>query len=278
MNKKIIVIDYGSQYNQLIVRRIRDLNVYAELIHPDDLKTLDLDDILGFILSGGPNSVYAKDAPKLDYSILESGKPILGICYGMQLLAYTLGGKVEAHDNKEYGLTEMNVIHDSLLTKGLPSVFSVWMSHGDQVTKLPEGFINLAKSKTTEYAMISHLEQKIYGIQFHPEVGHTAFGMEILSHFVIDICGGKKNWTMPHFIEEKTKEIKTLVGDGHVICALSGGVDSSVVSALLHHILGDKFTPIFVDHGLLRKNEAQEVQETFKNRYQMNLITIKKYQ
>ncbi len=274
MNKKIIVIDYGSQYNQLIVRRIRDLNVYAELIHPDDLKTLDFDEILGFILSGGPNSVYEKDAPKLDESILKSGKPVLGICYGMQLLAYTLGGMVEAHDNKEYGLTEMNVIQNSLLTQGLPNAFSVWMSHGDQVTKLPKGFINLAKSKTTAYAMMGNLEKKIYGIQFHPEVRHTAFGLEMLSHFAIDICGGIKNWTMPHFIEEKTKEIKALVGERHVICALSGGVDSSVVAALLHHILGDKFTPIFVDHGLLRKNEAQEVQETFKNRYQMNLITI----
>ena len=274
MNKKIIVIDYGSQYNQLIVRRIRDLHVYAELIHPDDVFKLDLNEVLGFILSGGPNSVYDLHAPKLDEIILNSGKPILGICYGMQLLAYQLGGEVSASDKKEYGLTEMQVMNDNPITKGLPNHFSVWMSHGDQVTKLPHEFISLAQSKTTPYAMMGNLEKQIYGIQFHPEVRHTEYGLDILGLFLTEICQAEKNWTMPHFIEEKTKEIRSMVGDGHVICALSGGVDSSVVAALLHHILGEQFTPIFVDHGLLRKHEVEEVQETFMNRYHMNLITV----
>ena len=274
MNKKIVVLDFGSQYNQLIVRRIRDLSVYAELIHPDDFNMNQTDDILGFILSGGPNSVYEKDAPSLPKGLLELGLPILGICYGMQLLAHHLGGKVEGSHKKEYGLTEMNILKQSPLTQGLPDRFNVWMSHGDQVTELPEGYVGIASSETTPYAMMMNDDQSIFGIQFHPEVRHSEYGITILDRFITSICHAEKTWSMPHFIEEKTKEIKERVGDGHVICALSGGVDSSVVAALLNHILGDQFTPIFVDHGLLRLHEAEEVQETFMHRFKMNLITV----
>lgn len=274
MNRKIIVLDYGSQYNQLIVRRIRDLGVYAELIHPEDVKDVDFSLVDGIILSGGPNSVYDQDAPKLDLNLLNLNLPILGICYGMQLLAHVLKGQVSPSKIREYGLTEMHITQPNPLTKDLPDTFSVWMSHGDQVTELPEGFIKLASSETTPFAMMMHEQKRIYGIQFHPEVRNTEHGLEMIDHFITDVCHAEKTWSMPHFIEEKTKAIKDLVGDGHVICALSGGVDSSVVTALLYHILKDQFTPIFVDHGLLRMHEADEVQVTFKKRYQTNLITI----
>lgn len=274
MNKKILVLDFGSQYNQLIVRRIRDLGVYAELIHPDEFEGIKLDDVIGLILSGGPNSVYDPAAPTLPHGLLETHLPMLGICYGMQLLAHQLGGHVESSLKKEYGLTEMTILAHNPLTQGLPDRFNVWMSHGDQVTALPFGFTGLASSESTPYAMMMHEEHQIYGIQFHPEVRHTEYGITLIDRFITSICHAEKTWSMPHFIEEKTQEIKKIVGDGHVICALSGGVDSSVVAALLHHILGDQFTPIFVDHGLLRLHEAEEVQETFAKRFNMNLITV----
>ncbi|MCR3906905.1 MAG: glutamine-hydrolyzing GMP synthase [Tenericutes bacterium] len=274
MNDMIIVLDYGSQYNQLIVRRIRDLGVYAELIHPDDFFSCDLDQVKGIILSGGPNSVYDENAPKLDTKILDLKIPILGICYGMQLLVHTLGGKVEPNDLREYGLTKLNVNQENPLTKGIEYAFNVWMSHGDVVKDLPDNFVSIASSKITPHAMMMHQSKPIYGIQFHPEVRNTAHGIEILDHFVKEICDMDKNWSIPAFIEQKTSEIRELVKDGHVICALSGGVDSSVVTALLTHILKDQFTPIFVDHGLLRKDEALEVQQTFKNDFKTNLITI----
>ncbi|PKK96528.1 MAG: GMP synthase (glutamine-hydrolyzing) [Tenericutes bacterium HGW-Tenericutes-3] len=274
MNNKIIVLDYGSQYNQLIVRRIRDLGVYSELIHPDDFNKEDLSFIKGIILSGGPNSVYDLGAPALDMKILDLGIPVLGICYGMQLLAHALGGKVEAHEKKEYGLAYIEVTHKNVLTNDFPNEFSVWMSHGDIVTQLPKGFMSIASSKSTINAMMMHQEKKIYGMQFHPEVRNTTHGIEMLDHFLIDVCQMDKNWSMPAFIKQKEAEIKDLVKENHVICALSGGVDSSVVAALLNHILKDQFTPIFVDHGLLRKNEALEVQKTFKDEFKMNLVTI----
>jgi len=273
MNDKIVVLDYGSQYNQLIVRRIRELGVYAELIHPDEFVIDSL--TKGVILSGGPNSVYSEGAPTLSQALIESSIPILGICYGMQLIAHTLGGSVERHDKKEYGLTKIQVIHDNPLTKDLPLALDVWMSHGDQVKLLPPDFIGFAQSESTPYAMMMHTRKHIYGIQFHPEVNHTKHGKDILNHFIESICHMDKTWSIPYFIEEKTKEIKALVKKGHVICALSGGVDSSVVAALLNHILDkDQFTPIFVDHGMLRKDEALDVQKTFKDHYQMNLITV----
>ncbi|MBU1141570.1 MAG: glutamine-hydrolyzing GMP synthase [Firmicutes bacterium] len=274
MSDKIIVLDYGSQYNQLIVRRIRDLGVYSELVHPEDFHKEDLKLIKGIILSGGPYSVYDLNAPQLDPTILTLGIPILGICYGMHLLAYTLGGIVEAHEKKEYGLAHLEIIKNNLLTKGLDQRFPVWMSHGDIVSVLPIGFESIGFSKTTPYAMMMNEKKKIYGMQFHPEVRNTTYGIDMLNHFLVDVCVIEKKWSMPAFIEQKTEEIRNLVKDKHVICALSGGVDSSVVAALLNHILKDQFTPIFVDHGLLRKDEAKQVEKTFKDEFKMNLITI----
>jgi len=274
MVNKIVVLDYGSQYNQLIVRRIRDLGVYAELIHPKDFNWESSNEIKGIILSGGPNSVYDHHAPKLNPLVLDLNVPILGICYGMQLLAHTLGGKVEGHHLKEYGLTRIKIHKENLLTQGFEDEFPVWMSHGDILTQLPHGFESIAESKASPYAMIQNVDKKIYGLQFHPEVNHTKYGKQMLDHFLVDVCKIEKNWSMPTFIEEKTKEIKDLVKDQHVICALSGGVDSSVVAALLNHILKDQFTPIFVDHGLLRKDEASQVEKTFKDEFKMNLITV----
>ncbi len=273
MNEHILVLDYGSQYNQLIVRRIRDLGLYAELVHPDDLTSKDLTKTKGFILSGGPNSVYEAGAPKLSEVVLNMHIPILGICYGMQLLAHHLGGTVESHDKKEYGLTDIEITRDNPLTKDLPKHFNVFMSHGDQVKTLPKDFISLASSSSTDHVMMMHETLPIYGIQFHPEVRHTAFGLEIIDRF-ISLCTETRNWSMPHFIEEKRKEIRDLVQDGHVICGLSGGVDSSVVAALLNHILKDQFTPIFVDHGLLRLGEREQVEKTFKDEFKMNLVTV----
>lgn len=273
MNEQIIVVDYGSQYNQLIVRRIRDLGVFATLIHPDDLDVMDLSNAKGIVLSGGPNSVYERDAPKLHPKVLSLDVPILGICYGMQLLAHHLGGKVESHEKKEYGTTHIHIHQENPLTFELPIDFKVFMSHGDQVKKLPQGFLSLASSSSTTHVMMMHESKPIFGIQFHPEVRHTEHGLDIIDRF-ISLCVKERTWSMPHFIEQKRVEIKKIVGDGHVICGLSGGVDSSVVAALLNHILKDQFTPIFVDHGLLRLGEREQVEKTFKGEFQMNLVTI----
>ncbi|MFU8792977.1 MAG: glutamine-hydrolyzing GMP synthase [Acholeplasmataceae bacterium] len=274
MIERIIVVDFGSQYNQLIVRRIRDLNVFAVLIDPEDLFKEDFNGVCGIIFSGGPNSVYDQHAPTIDPKIFDFNIPILGICYGMQLIVHVLGGHVKPSDHREYGLTHMHVISNNTLTDGLPETFPVWMSHGDLVTKLPKGFISTASSKTTENAMIYNKEKSIYGLQFHPEVRHTAHGLTMLDAFLTHVCQAQKTWSMPHFILEQTHIIKEAVKDHHVICGLSGGVDSSVVAALLHHIIKDQFTPIFIDHGLLRKDEALEVQKTFKEQLNMKLITI----
>lgn len=273
MNEQIIVLDYGSQYNQLIVRRIRDLGVFAALVHPEDLDSIDLSKVKGFVLSGGPNSVYEEGAPQLHEKILSLHLPVLGICYGMQLIAHALGGKVESHEKKEYGLTYIHIHHHSVLTKELPFDLKVFMSHGDQVKVLPNHFISLASSSSTQHVMIMHESLPIFGIQFHPEVRHTEHGLDIMDRF-ISLCVKERTWSIPHFINQKTDEIKQLVKDGHVICGLSGGVDSSVVAALLNHILKDQFTPIFVDHGLLRQGEREQVEKTFKDEFKMNLVTI----
>lgn len=274
MNEKIIVIDYGSQYNQLIVRRIREFHVYAELIDHEACDTYDFKDVKGIILSGGPHGVTELGAPALNKRLLDLHIPILGICYGMQLLGLTFGGLVEAHNLREYGKTDLHIIHDHELTQDIPHTSTVWMSHGDQVTQLPNDFIVTGSSALTPISMMKHISKPIYGLQFHPEVIHSVYGKTLLKNFLFSICNTKPSWTMPHFVEEQTKHIKAIVKDQHVICALSGGVDSSVVAALLHHILGHQFTPIFVDHGLLRKGEADDVVKTFKDMFNMNLIKV----
>lgn len=276
MADKIIVLDFGSQYNQLIARRIREFGVYSEL-HPNTM-TLDeilaLGDVKGIVFSGGPNSVYAKDAPQCDPAIYTSGIPLLGICYGMQRIMEDLGGQVLASDRKEYGRTEITVTRENLLFDGLPTEQTVWMSHGDQVSRLTPGFEQIAKSETCPFAAAENTEKKIYALQFHPEVRHSVYGNDILRNFVFKICQAEANWSMHDFIEVQKKKIKDLVGDDKVLLGLSGGVDSSVVAALLHEAIGDQLIAMFIDHGLLRKGEAESVMETFGRNMNINLVKI----
>lgn len=276
MADKIIVLDFGSQYNQLIARRIREFGVYSEL-HPNTL-TLEqikaIGDVKGIIFSGGPNSVYDENAFKCDPAIFESGLPIFGICYGMQMTHYMNGGDVKACENKEYGRTEIEIETDSLLFKGLPRKQIVWMSHGDQVSTLADGFVKDASSSTCTYASTSNPEKKIYTVQFHPEVRHSEYGNEMLRNFVFEICQAEANWSMHSFIELQIEKIRAAVGHDKVLLALSGGVDSSVVAALLHKAIGDQLYCMFIDHGLLRKGEAESVMETFGRNMKLNLTKI----
>ncbi len=261
----IAILDFGSQYTQLIARRVRELGVYSEIYPPfKEPEELPLDKIKGFIFSGGPSSVHSPNAPFCSPKFLELGKPILGICYGMQLIYKMLGGKVEKSQKREYGYAELEVLDHSDLFKGLPSRFQVWMSHSDRILEMPEGFKAIARTQNSPIAAFKCEQKKIWGLQFHPEVVHTAHGKEILANFVFSICQCEKNWSMEDFIEKSIRDIREQVKDAQVICALSGGVDSSVVTALLHKAVGDQLIPIFVDNGLLRKNEAQKVRETFQ--------------
>lgn len=276
MADKIVVLDFGSQYNQLIARRIREFGVYSEL-HPNTM-TLEeikaLGDVKGIVFSGGPNSVYAPDAPKCDPAIYDSGIPILGICYGMQMIMHDLGGDVSPSDRKEYGRTEIEVTRDNLLFKGLPKEETVWMSHGDQVSRLAEGFECIAKSDTCPYAAAQNTERRIYALQFHPEVRHSVYGNDILRNFVFRVANAEANWSMHDFIEVQKKAIREKVGKDKVLLGLSGGVDSSVVAALLHEAIGDQLIAMFIDHGLLRKGEGESVMETFGKNMNINLVKI----
>ena len=273
---KIIVLDFGSQYNQLITRRLRDFGVYSELlshkITADEIKKINPK---GIIFSGGPNSVYDKDAFKVDPEIFKLGIPILGICYGMQLMSYDLGGKVEKADNSEYGRADIEVLKDdAVLFKGLPKKQYVWMSHGDLVTKAPEGFEVTATSKNCPISAIADNKRKFYGIQFHAEVRNSEYGLDILRRFAFDVCGAKHNWTMDDFIDLQIDHIRQEVGDKKVILGLSGGVDSSVTAVLIHKAIGDQLTCIFVDHGLLRKNEADQVMKALNKDLGVNIIKV----
>lgn len=276
MADKIIVLDFGSQYNQLIARRIREFGVYSELhsnlMTCEEIKALK--DVKGIIFSGGPNSVYDDDAPKCDPAIFECGVPVLGICYGMQMIHYMNGGSVKACENKEYGRTEISINNDSLLFKGLPKKQIVWMSHGDQVSKPAEGFTVDASSSTCPFASTSNPEKKIYTVQFHPEVRHSEYGNEILKNFVFEICKAEKNWNMDSFIDMQIKQIREKVKTDKVLLALSGGVDSSVVAALLHKAIGNQLYCMFIDHGLLRKGEADSVMEMFGKNMKINVTKI----
>lgn len=269
---KIIVLDFGGQYCHLIARRVRDLGVYSE-IRSFDISISDLEKLepKGIILSGGPNSVYEKNSPKLSeefYSYIENQNiPVLGICYGLHLLIYQLEGKIEGHKHKEYGKTELSIINHDVLLNSLESKEIVWMSHGDQVTKLPPGFEILARTKTCPIAAYGNSENKIYGVQFHPEVVHTPKGMQILDNFVTDIAHCKKEWKLEDWIQNKIKELQELIGpENRVILGLSGGVDSSVAAVLLHKAVGDRLHSIFVNNAVLRKEEENEVQQQFKNK------------
>jgi len=273
--KKIVVLDFGSQYNQLITRRIREIGVYSEL-HPhtitaDEIKEMNA---TGIIFSGGPNSVYDKNAFSVDDAIFEMGLPILGICYGMQLMALHLNGKVEKAQNREYGKAELKLTKESTLFKGLPEEQIVWMSHGDLVTAAPPGFDVIGTSASCPIASMADESRRFYGVQFHPEVRHSVYGNELLRQFVFGVCGMAADWSMENYIELEIEKIREEVGDKKVLCALSGGVDSSVVAVLIHKAIGDQLTCMFVDHGLLRKGEAESVMKTFADGFNMNVIKI----
>ncbi|WP_396652627.1 MULTISPECIES: glutamine-hydrolyzing GMP synthase [Metabacillus] len=271
----VVVLDFGSQYNQLITRRIREFGVYSEL-HPHTLTAEEIKKMnpKGVILSGGPNSVYGENAFSCDEAIFDLGIPVLGICYGMQLMTHTLGGKVEAADHREYGKATIDIHGKPSLFSDLPEQQVVWMSHGDLVKEIPQGFSVDAISTSCPYAAISNEERKFYGVQFHPEVRHSEFGNDLLKNFVFSICECAGNWSMENFIEMETDKLKAKVGNKKVLCALSGGVDSSVVAVLIHKAIGDQLTCIFVDHGLLRKNEAESVMKTFTEGFNMNVIKV----
>lgn len=275
MENKIIVLDFGSQYNQLIVRRIRDLGVYSELWDFNTpLEKLRDDTIKGIIFSGGPSSVYEADAFTISKEIFELKKPILGICYGMQLISQMMGGVVSNESNGEYGLAVCRLVKDSLLTAGLDVDQRVWMSHGDSVDVLPVGFDVIGETDLTPITMIENKERQLYGVQFHPEVVHSEHGLVMLDNFITKICGCVKNWNMQKFIEMQVDLIRQQVGTDQVICGLSGGVDSSVVAMLLDRAIGKQLHCIFVDHGLLRKGEGQMVYDTFKNQFDLNLTMV----
>jgi GMP synthase (glutamine-hydrolysing) len=277
-HQTIIVVDYGSQYTQLICRRVREAQVYAEIVPWERADAL-LPGLqpAGIILSGGPNSVYEAGAPTLPSSVLASGVPVLGICYGLQLLAHALGGRVAPGAAREYGpaTLELTGSTDNLLFAGLPTTMSVWMSHGDRVEQLPSGFTPIAHSTNSPLAAFADEARHIYGIQFHPEVVHTPQGSELLANFVKGICGCVGDWTAGNFIHESEARIRAQVGPaGQVICGLSGGVDSAVAAALVHRAIGDRLTCVFVDHGLLRKGEAAQVVETFQQHQGMRLVAV----
>ncbi|AYC30834.1 glutamine-hydrolyzing GMP synthase [Paenisporosarcina cavernae] len=273
--EKIVVLDFGSQYNQLITRRIREFGVYSEL-HPHTVTAADIQEMnaTGIIFSGGPNSVYGENAFSVDPDILSLGIPVLGICYGMQLMAHHLGGTVEKAHRREYGKADITVVKESELFKDLPVEQTVWMSHGDHVTKAPEGFDIIATSPSCDIAAIANKERGLFAVQFHPEVRHSVYGNEIIRQFVFDICGAKGDWSMESFIELEIEKIREQVGNKQVLCALSGGVDSSVVAVLIHKAIGDQLTCMFVDHGLLRKGEAESVMKTFADGFHMKVIKI----
>ncbi len=266
MNKRpILVVNFGSQYVQLIARRIRELGVYSEIINWDEsLDAIKNKEPYGLIFSGGPASVYSPSAPKPDPSVYRLGIPILGICYGLQVITHQLGGKVEKSTRQEYGRARLRVLKDDPIFHGIPNEFDVWMSHADKVVELPEGFKVLGASENSPYAVIGNERMKLYGFQFHPEVVHTAYGKELLANFIYRVCKAQRNWEMSDFLEDKKKEIKERVGNSRVIAALSGGVDSTVASVLVHRAIGEKLHCFFIDHGLLRKGEKEQVEESLR--------------
>lgn len=272
---KILVIDFGSQYNQLIARRIREMNVYSELIscHTKASTIKNDPSVKGIILSGGPKSVYEENSFTCDEEIFKLNIPILGICYGMQYIAYKFGGNVQTLNNKEFGKQEISTV-ESTLFAGSPKKQNVWMSHGDQVTSLPEDFKVIASSETTDICAFENERLGLYGVQFHPEVKHTDYGNKILENFIFKIAKAVPNWKISDYIDQKVLEIKKAVGDNKVLMAVSGGVDSSVAACLIEKAVNKNLTCFFVDHGLLRKNEAVEVMDFFENKFNINVIKI----
>ncbi len=268
----ILVLDFGAQYSQLIARRVRELHVYCE-IHPFNIPLEKIRELSpkGIILSGGPASVYAEDAPISDKRIFSLGIPVLGICYGLQLIAFQLGGEVDRAGKREFGRARLIVDSDNGIFSGVAKSTDVWMSHGDSLTKLPAGFEPIAHSENAPICAIRNQESKIYGVQFHPEVVHTKEGKKILSNFLFNVCGCSGDWNAGSFVERSVTEIRNRVGNGKVLCALSGGVDSSVAAVLLHQAVGDQLFCVHIDNGLMRRGESAQVIKTFRDEFHIAL-------
>ena len=274
-NEAVLILDFGGQYSQLIARRVRDCNVFCE-IKPYNISAEEIqkNGYKGIIFSGGPNSVYAENAPKCDTNLFHLGIPVLGICYGAQLIAATLGGTVDNSEVKEYGNTEVTYHCDSVLFQDIDKTSIAWMSHTDYISALPAGFTATATTSHCPVAAMEHSEKKIFALQYHPEVEHSVAGNQILKNFLYHVCDCKGDWEMASFAQMSIESLKEQIGDKKVLCALSGGVDSSVAALLVHKAIGKNLTCIFVDHGLLRKNEGDEVEEVFRKQFDMNLIRV----
>jgi GMP synthase (glutamine-hydrolysing) len=272
---EVLVLDYGGQYSQLIARRVRELGVFSELLpHHVGAAEVARRKPKGIILSGGPASVYAEGAPPLDRELLELGVPVLGICYGMQLLALGLGGSVQGAEVGEFGRSQLTVRENGRLLAGTPAEQKCWMSHRDTVFAPPPGFTALAASTASPVAAFESIERGIYGIQFHPEVVHTPYGQHVLETFLVDVCGCERDWSAESVIEDQIRRIREQVGDGRAICGLSGGVDSSVAALLVHQAIGDQLTCVFVDHGLMRMNEGEQVVAAFREQFNVPLVAV----
>jgi len=273
--EEVIVLDYGGQYSQLIARRVRDCGVFSELLPSHTpLEEIEQRKPRGIILSGGPASVYAEGAPRLERGLLELGVPVMGICYGMQLLVHELGGRVEQAEVGEFGRSDLKVTESGVLLKGMPKEQTCWMSHRDTVIEPPPGFTALASSSVSPVAAVEDAERGIYGIQFHPEVVHTPYGEQILTRFLTEVCGCERTWSAAGIVEDQIERIRRQVGDGKVICGLSGGVDSSVAALLVHRAVGDQLTCVFVDHGLMRKDEGEQVVSAFRDTFKVPLVAV----
>ncbi len=273
MHERVLVLDFGGQYDQLIARRIRDLKVYCDL-KPSDMTAEEVKAYapIGIVLTGGPNSVYAENAPRIDEKIFCLGIPVLGICYGAQLIAQTLGGRVERAEKGEYGRRDLIIVKDTPMSEGVPSRSVCWMSHADYISALGEEFETLASTAACPVAMYGSEQRKIFGVQFHPEVVHSEFGNKIIENFLYRICGAHGDWTMNNFIAEQIARLREKIGEKRVLCAMSGGVDSAVAATLVYRAVGRQLVCVFVDHGLLRKHEADEVMEVFGDKLGMDLV------
>lgn len=274
-DQRILILDFGSQYTQLVARRVREIGVYCELwswdVEEADIREFNPD---GIILSGGPESVTEDNSPRAPQYVFDSGVPVLGVCYGMQTMAEQLGGKVAGSTEREFGYAQVKVSGESALFKDLEATQDVWMSHGDKVVEIPADFVKVGETDTCPYAAMANEEKKYYGVQFHPEVTHTKQGKQMLENFVLGVCGCEGLWTSESIIEDAVARIKEQVGDDEVILGLSGGVDSSVVAMLVHRAIGDKLTCVFVDNGLLRLNEGQQVMDMFGDQFGLNIIKV----
>ncbi len=274
-NQLILILDFGGQYNQLIARRVRECNVYSEVVPFDiSLEKIKEKNPKGIIFTGGPASVFGDDSPRCSEGIFELGIPVLGICYGMQLMTYSLGGKVARANKREYGTTQVSIDNSSLLFQGFEDKNGFLMSHTDYVEAVPKGFKNIGSTLSCPNAAMENKERKLYGIQFHPEVNHSINGTQVIKNFLFNICNCTGDWIISSFVEDSIKKLKEKIGNKKALCALSGGVDSSVAAILLSKAIGKNLTCIFLDHGLLRKNEGDEVEEIFRNQFDINLIRV----